>query len=111
MSSVACLHRPWLPDPDRRSLRDLVRCRANPSQYEEYFTSQEMAWDAETFPRIAEAASAELTGGFVHRSDQSQLGHIDGVTNLGRKNRTEFVREMSLSKVLIGIGNPAISPT
>jgi hypothetical protein len=70
-----------------------------------------MAWDIATFPRIAEAASAELVGGFVHRADHDQLGHIDGITNLGRKNRTEFVREMSLSKVLIGIGNPAISPT
>lgn len=72
-----------------------------------------MAWDAPSFPRIAAAASVDLTGGFVLRSDPEKmaLGHVDGVTNLGRMNRTEFVEEMSKSKVLVGIGNPAISPT
>lgn len=52
-----------------------------------------------------------MTGGFVHRSDREASGHVEGVTNLGRLNRTEFVKEMSKSKVLVGIGNPAISPT
>jgi len=75
------------------------------------------AWDRTFFAMVAHDLSMNFTGGWnVDQHYQwdpdvdGEMADIEdrehGVVNLRRLNQTEFMRELSDSKVLIGVGNP-----
>ncbi|KAL7415794.1 hypothetical protein BDY24DRAFT_338147 [Mrakia frigida] len=101
----ACLSVPVVPVEERENRAYIL------AKYHNYFTSSETTWSLDSFPRMSSSLSTTFVGGWVDRGNPHQASPVEGVTNLGKMDREAFVREMAKSKVLIGMGNPVISPT
>lgn len=75
-----------------------------------YFDRYEAAWTLDTYSHLVSTTGLDLVS--VSKDDtDGRLALPEGVTSLGGLSREAFLRELSQSKVLIGIGFPLVSPT
>ena len=85
--------------------------------YDRYF-----AWHRSFFPRAAKELDITFTGGW--RIDQNYQWNAtengvmediedpeNGIINIGRMDPKAFGKELGKSKLLVGLGNPSVSPT
>lgn len=102
------LYRPILVSPSLRSSVLFTFTHALPSPLVNLRT-----WSIATFPVIQHLLNTTFTGGFIHQgaSPTDPLPQVPGVQNLGLLDRSTFIQAIAKSKVLIGMGNPIISPT
>ncbi|KAF8299961.1 hypothetical protein DL93DRAFT_579628 [Clavulina sp. PMI_390] len=117
----SCNFQSVVPHAERvpRSVYALMKCVA-------YLAPQpERAWPPPFYQHAAQKLGVHFTIGAVNRSDPTrcggnqnlvapQLDEFGGdnvITNVGPLDRPDFLRRVAESKVLLGVGRPAISPT
>ncbi|CED84680.1 hypothetical protein [Phaffia rhodozyma] len=83
------------------------------AKFDSYLTNSEATWSTSSFPTIQRLVNVTFVGGFMrqHGNRADSPPQIEGITNLGLLDREDFIQEMAKSKVLVGVGNPIISPT
>lgn len=78
-----------------------------------YFNERDFAWSLDDFAYLSRELHLNLVGGYsVAPGTNISTIHVPPeIENLGFLAKDDFLKEIGSSKVLIGIGNPLISPT
>lgn len=102
-----CMHIPITP-PAERPVQAYVLAKQL-----RYFYGKDFAWKDLSFadppPTLPQPLS--LVAGLADDMKDATLPVPEGITNLGKLNQTTFYENLGHSRVLIGIGNPFLSPS
>jgi len=104
----ACRMQPFIPHLERENQAYIL------AKYMFFFTAeQERAWTPAIYDAATEVTGVQYVLGAFNHSDTWQgtpelpSNHI----NFGKINQSMFLDKLSRTRVLIGLGNPATSPT
>lgn len=76
-----------------------------------YYGSDMMAWKPEDFQLIIDETGLELLAGIKDVSSEDNTTIPSALHNLGTSSRIDFMKHLASVKLVIGIGNPPVSPT
>ncbi|KAF4588774.1 hypothetical protein EYR40_010329 [Pleurotus pulmonarius] len=96
-----CVKKPFIPGDDRPMQAYILAKQLS------YFTNKNYMWKGVS---LVPPFPLDLVAGM--RNDTKGPSSIpDGINNLGQLNQQDFYEQLSKSRVLIGIGNPRLSPS
>ncbi|KAJ8480912.1 hypothetical protein ONZ45_g15485 [Pleurotus djamor] len=97
-----CMAMPFTPPKDR-PMQAYVLSKQTSYLSHENFAWSNMSFDPPPFP-------LQIVSGMRNNTDSS-VAIPEGWNNLGRLDKTQFYHQLELSRVLIGIGSPYLSPS
>lgn len=96
-----CVKKPFIPGDDRPMQAYVLAKQLS------YFTDKNYMWKGVS---LVPPFALDLVAGM--RNDTKGPSTIpDGINNLGQLDQQDFYEQLSMSRVLIGIGNPRLSPS